>query len=480
MTGAAPAGAAADQPAIDAIKARIAAGDLATARHACEEFLERITDAVRQSPVRAWLGVVEQRSGSLAAAVEQYELALKSDPNNARLTVQLGLTHFQLKNMARAAELYHAAIALEPGFPLAHYNLGLVQFENRDWSGARLSFENALHRQPRFPEALTNLANTLVKLDEPDLALRCYQQAIHLNPRIATAHSGMALIHLRRQQRGPAMRCLEAAVANDPNLLDAWLDLADCHHREGDDAKAIACVSEVLKRDPDNETARFELALYSGGQPESAPAAMVERIFDGMAEIFDEHLIGRLGYRTPELLLAELERWLTAFPLQHGRKPDVLDLGCGTGLFGVVVRPFAARLAGVDLSKGMLEQARVRGIYDLLDDGDIQAWLATHPEPADLIAATDVLVYVGRLEGIFAEVTRHLSPGGLFAFSIESPVDLVEDMKLQAAGRYAHAKAYIDRLAQEHGMPVIQRLDSVIRTEHAKPVHGCLYVLQKS
>jgi predicted TPR repeat methyltransferase len=480
MTSGASGNATGDQQAIEAIKARIAAGDLAAARSACEAFLSRVSDSTRQSPVRAWLGVVEQRSGALTSAVEQYELALQSDPQNARLTVQLGLVNFQLKNMDRAAQLYRAAIALDPAFPLAHYNLGLVQFENRDWSGARRSFESALAQEPSFPEALTNLANTLVKLNEPDLAAGCYQQAINLNPRLATAYSGLALLYLRRQQRAPAMRCLEAAVANDPTLLDAWLDLADCHHREGDDTKALACVAEVLKQAPDNETALFEQALYSGGQPASPPAVVVERIFDGMAEIFDEHLTARLGYRIPELLIAELEPWLKAFPDQHGRKPDVLDLGCGTGLFGVVARPYAAKLVGVDLSKGMLEQARTRGIYDLLAEGDIQAWLAARPDGADLIAATDVLVYLGRLEGTFAEVSRHLPPGGLFAFSTEAAVDDSDDVLLQAAGRYAHGKAYVDRLANTYGMPVIQRLDTVIRTERAKPVHGHLYVLRKA
>ncbi|WP_425536227.1 methyltransferase domain-containing protein, partial [Chromobacterium vaccinii] len=43
-------------------------------------------------------------------------------------------------------------------------------------------------------------------------------------------------------------------------------------------------------------------------------------------------------------------------------------MGCGTGLAGEAVRPYASRLDGVDLSAGMLERASAKGIYDSLDE----------------------------------------------------------------------------------------------------------------
>ena len=44
--------------------------------------------------------------------------------------------------------------------------------------------------------------------------------------------------------------------------------------------------------------------------------------------------------------------------LEHAHRLDVLDAGCGTGLCGVLVAPFARRLTGVDLSEGMLAHAK--------------------------------------------------------------------------------------------------------------------------
>ena len=45
----------------------------------------------------------------------------------------------------------------------------------------------------------------------------------------------------------------------------------------------------------------------------------------------------------------------------------VLDLGCGTGLAGEALRRRAAWLEGVDLSSGMIDQARRKGLYDRLE-----------------------------------------------------------------------------------------------------------------
>jgi predicted TPR repeat methyltransferase len=52
-----------------------------------------------------------------------------------------------------------------------------------------------------------------------------------------------------------------------------------------------------------------------------------------------------------------------------------IDLGCGTGLMGPLLRPYVGRLEGVDLSAGMVQKAKDRGCYDKLDVGELVACL---------------------------------------------------------------------------------------------------------
>ena len=99
---------------------------------------------------------------------------------------------------------------------------------------------------------------------------------------------------------------------------------------------------------------------------------------------------------------------------------------------------------------------------------------------ADLVVATDVLIYVGTLEVLFAQIAARLSAAGIFAFSTESPPDLTEDYRLEKSGRFSHHHRYIYRLAELNSLAIIKRIDTVLRTEGATPLSGYVFILQKS
>ena len=236
----------------------------------------------------------------------------------------------------------------------------------------------------------------------------------------------------------------------------------------------------MLARDPQHAVARFRQAMYAGGQtPASAPTELVERLYAGMAATFDEHLVERLGYKIPALLAESIKPWLAQFEAANGRKPFVVDLGCGTGLFGLQIRSSASRLVGVDLSASMLAVARDRDIYDELLESDLVSYLRALAEPADLIAATDVLIYLGNLAPLFEQIAVRLAVGGAFVFSTETPDDLNEGLRLQLNGRYAHSLQYVEEIAMSLGLRVIERTRTVIRTENAKAVNGFLFFIER-
>ena len=104
------------------------------------------------------------------------------------------------------------------------------------------------------------------------------------------------------------------------------------------------------------------LAACSGRDvPPRASDAFIETTFDSFAASFDSKL-ARLSYRAPALVAEMLKR----SGIAPTKSLDVLDAGCGTGLCGALIAPYARRLIGVDLSGRMLAQARQRNVYDEL------------------------------------------------------------------------------------------------------------------
>src|SRR4029453_12822471 len=133
--------------------------------------------------------------------------------------------------------------------------------------------------------------------------------------------------------------------------------------------EAAEAFEQAIRHGGDEKLNGFFLAgMRSGDQPAAAPGHYAETLFDGYPETFDDHLVNVLRYQAQDLI--ESLRLLNARRFER-----VLDLGCGTGLCGRLLKPIADRLDGVDLSANMLEKAAKRGIYADLVHADIGEYL---------------------------------------------------------------------------------------------------------
>jgi predicted TPR repeat methyltransferase len=153
----------------------------------------------------------------------------------------------------------------------------------------------------------------------------------------------------------------------------------------------------------------------------------------------------------------------------------VLDAGCGTGWCGPLLRPYARRLTGVDLSPAMVEQARARQVYDDLIVAELTAHLQAAAESYDFIASADTLVYFGDLLPICVAAAGALRPGGLLIFTLEranSPDAEDRGFCLQPHGRYCHSEPYVRRILGEAGFRVRGLAAGVLRKEMGQPVQG--------
>jgi predicted TPR repeat methyltransferase len=234
---------------------------------------------------------------------------------------------------------------------------------------------------------------------------------------------------------------------------------------------AAARVGEAwAAHSPDNVEARHLRDAALARPVERQPAQLVAQRFDEMAEAFDEHLVLRLGYEGPQHLTALIAPLIAA-----DGALDVLDIGCGTGLLAAALRPLARRLAGVDLSAGMLAKAGERGLYDALERADLLDALAQGEAGWDLIVALDTFPYLGALEATFEAAARALKPGGRFAFSTEAAD--AGDYVLRGNGRYAHSAAYVRRLATGR-FAIEAETTAMLRREAGRALDGGYFLLR--
>lgn len=462
-----------NRSALQSIAAFLRAGQVGQTGPATPASLPQDLLREQRLPAILWRGYLASKRGDTIAARDYFEAARQIDRRNPQLLAQLGALHDQLGDSIKAEYCYRESLRHEPRNAIVHYNLGVVLQRKRDLPRARRAYETAVLHEPRLHPAWLNLGNVFRDLKEDARAKECYRRAIDLEPRFAIAHHALGVLAQAHQQHAAAIAHFRAALQADVYHLESWLDLVESLERMGDCGGVLAAIGDALRLHPANATLQFKRQALTGEQVPSMPDAMVEKIFNTMANEFDDHLVGRLGYRIPRQLTALLSDWL------GNRRPvSVLDLGCGTGLFGVEMAAVKSRLVGVDLSARMVEQAHARGTYDRLHVSSIGKYLETFTDEFDLVAATDVLIYVGALETMFAGVRARMGPGGRFAFSTESPAVLKDGFCFTSAGRYAHSPAYIRALAEATGFEVVAQEPAVIRTEANVPIEGFVFVLE--
>lgn len=137
---------------------------------------------------------------------------------------------------------------------------------------------------------------------------------------------------------------------------------------------------------------------------------------------------------------------------------DVVDLGCGTGAAGPVLRARfpGHRLIGLDASRAMLAEAE-SGPYDQLVAGDIADWMPTSP-PA-LIFSNAVLHWLGDHARLMTALAGYLAPGGVLA--VQMPGNFLAPS--HALLRATAARLFPERLAGEPYLPPVLAVADYMR-----------------
>jgi predicted TPR repeat methyltransferase len=379
------------------------------------------------------------RAGRLDEAEAIYLQLLAARPDDVRVLQNLGALRRRQGRLEEAVALYERGLAVDPDHVGLNHNLANALNMLGEYARAEPHYRQALEALPDNPDLLAGLGLSLVHNQKAAEAEAVCRQAIALEPRAPRAHRHLAM------------------------ALD----------RLGRTDEATEAYRRVLEIEPDDAAVRHLLTVRLGEQVPAAPTEYVRSLFDGYAPYFEKDLVGKLEYRTPQLL----RDLLKAHGADGRRFAAAVDLGCGTGLMGEILKPWCERLEGVDLSAKMIERARAKGVYDRLVVGDIVGFLDTAETGFDLVTAADVFVYVGDLAPIFAAVAAKLRPGGLFVFSTEEGTD--GDWVLERSGRYRHGHAYVERQAAAVGLAVVAHTRATIRREYREPVGGGLYIAEK-
>ena len=313
----------------------------------------------------------------------------------------------------------------------------------------------AISLNDREAEFHTLLGVALKEQGMLEEAVVSYRRALDLKPDHAEAHNNLANVLRLKGDFKPAIASYERALQCKEDYVEARYNLGNLLFDLKEVDPAEACYRLCIKHDPDDAYgARLLLAkAQKSTLPAQASVAQMRMLYDKKSDTWD-----RVGDYRAHILVAQELRKEELRKSVSGRRVDVLDAGCGTGLVGGQLGDLTATLSGVDISPAMLAVAQKKQTYAHLFQGDAVAFMKSHPNAYDGIVSAAMLIHFGDLEPIFTAAHGCLRDEGNFIFTLfpASGADcgryaIAGNTDFARGGCYMHHPEYVRELATACG-----------------------------
>lgn len=155
----------------------------------------------------------------------------------------------------------------------------------------------------------------------------------------------------------------------------------------------------------------------------NTPQELSQR-YDDLAESYDDELATEVS---PEHALEVLVRYVRI-------DATILDAGCGTGKVGQMLYERGYRkLEGLDISPGMLQEARKKRCYNALHQQALGEPLTLLTASFDAVVCVGVFLRSHAPSSSFDELTRVTKPGGHIIFTLRPEFYAITDFKNKLA-----------------------------------------------
>jgi SAM-dependent methyltransferase len=157
----------------------------------------------------------------------------------------------------------------------------------------------------------------------------------------------------------------------------------------------------------------------------SDPTNSIRESYDRLAEEYARRIFDELQHKPLDREL------LNRFVKQTKGRGEVCDMGCGPGHVARYLRDAGASVFGLDLSPGMLEQARKLNPDISFREGNMMS-LDIRDGTLAGVAAFYAIVNIPKqhLPVVFREIRRALQPGGLLLLAFHAGNEMLHEDEL--------------------------------------------------
>jgi tetratricopeptide (TPR) repeat protein len=219
---------------------RLRAPDRESLEHATAEFEETMKSRPDDAASSYNLGNFYLGRGEPQRAIASYETAIRLQPGLVQPRVNAAHAYLAVGRADEAERTLLEAIELAPEDSAAYFNLGLLLAEQGRRQDAVAALRGALKADPELAPAAYNLGILLAETDLQEALLWCARAAAARpgEPRYAYT---LAFYQRQAGDEDGAIRILEELIGRSPGHADAYAFLGSIYEEAGrlDDARAL-------------------------------------------------------------------------------------------------------------------------------------------------------------------------------------------------------------------------------------------------
>jgi tetratricopeptide (TPR) repeat protein len=173
------------------------------------------------------------KEGKYSQAIEMYNEAILSDPNNVNSYISLARAQIFFQKYADAQESAANALLLNNNNATAHAILGWAQIMQEDYLNAESSIKRAIELDPNNAIAHAFYAELLIKLNSAgqgelgtfEKAREEANLALALGPDLMEVHRARGIFYQNTDNLDLAIEEFNTAIMYEPNIAELHLDL---------------------------------------------------------------------------------------------------------------------------------------------------------------------------------------------------------------------------------------------------------------
>jgi tetratricopeptide (TPR) repeat protein len=210
--------------------------------------------------------------GRYAEAIQEWEKALKIDPENPKARNNLSIALVRAGKFADGIAYLERAVELKPEYAEDHSNLGKALSVAGGPDEAMAQWRTAVELYPDFADAHASLGFGLARKGRVDEAIAQWRKAVEINPQLADVQSNLGVALSERRQFDEAITHFEKALEAKPGDIEIRNNRGAALLHQRKVAEAIAHFETVLRADPTHAHAQFNLgaALVQQGSFDQA------------------------------------------------------------------------------------------------------------------------------------------------------------------------------------------------------------------